>query len=149
VQFEDLIRNIIENECEDYYLGVADLSTVENSLFQKYGLLLNEYQWSISIGITLPYLDSARLSILENKTFYHDIENQLDNITAGLIFLLQDKGYKAFAVPKIGTEGFSYIHKLAANMAGLGQIGENELLTTTEASSSVIWGTVLTNSPLV
>jgi hypothetical protein len=35
VQFEDLVRNIIENECEDYYLGVADLSTVENSLFKN------------------------------------------------------------------------------------------------------------------
>nr|WP_243686784.1 hypothetical protein [Methanobacterium formicicum] len=59
---ENVIRNVIETECEDYYLGMVDLSRVENILVEKYGSLIAEYPRAISIGVTLPYLTPEELS---------------------------------------------------------------------------------------
>jgi len=61
---ENVIRNVIENECEDYYLGMVDLSQVDNALIEKYGSLITEYPRAISIGVTLPYLIPSLMNCL-------------------------------------------------------------------------------------
>lgn len=56
MQFEDIIRKTIEERCEDYFLGIADLSLAEEAVIQQYGSLFYGYPRAISIGITLPYI---------------------------------------------------------------------------------------------
>ena len=61
------IRKIIEEECEDYFLGIADLSLEEYDVDDKYKSLICLYPRSISIGITLPYkIDDPRIYKIMN-----------------------------------------------------------------------------------
>ncbi len=43
MQFEDKIRKIIEEECEDYFLGIVDLSLAQNPIVEQYSSLFNDY----------------------------------------------------------------------------------------------------------
>jgi epoxyqueuosine reductase QueG len=145
---EKNIRNVIEKECEDYFLGMVDLSGVRNSLTKKYGLLITEYPRAISIGVTLPLLIVNELSagkeIIYNETYCH-----LKSITAHLSSLLEFKGYRALAMPKSKNRDKSDIsfHEVVANLADLGEIRKNSLITP-EVGSRVKWGTILTDAPL-
>lgn len=149
MQLEEEIRNIIENESEDYFLGTADLSVSKNPMIHQYGSLIDEYPRAISFGITLPYVNTCNLFKDYSKIYKHTncklraISNQLTN-------LLEDGGYKAFPVPKskIVDVTFTSLHKLAANQANLGRIDDNGLLITPEVGPGVNWGTVLTDACL-
>jgi len=154
MEFENLARKTIESECEDYYFGVADLSTAQKSETQKYGSLLDEYPKSISIGITLFPMVSYESNPQEYKKIYSQAkkatDHKLDIITSHLSEILHKKGYAAFEVPKIETNEklFLYLHKMAARMAGLGRIGKNGTITTLDKGWYINWSTVLTNAPL-
>lgn len=146
MQLENEIRNIIEAKCEDYFLGVTDLSVSNNPKINQYEPLIAEYPRAISFGITLPYfLDNPfRISKLYKKTNCH-----LKSIASRLSHLLESKGYNAFSVPKseIKEDGsFISLHNLAANMADMGKISKNGLIVTPQVGSSVNWGTVLTDA---
>ena len=52
MKFEGLIREIVEENCEDYFLGAVDLSHENNELIKRFQPLLEEYPRAISIGIT-------------------------------------------------------------------------------------------------
>ncbi len=146
---ESVIRNVIETECEDYFLGTVDLSQVDNAMVEKYGLLIAEYPRAISIGITLPYLIPAELSMAKKQPY--DVTNcQLKSITSSLSSLLEENGYRALSMPKAREmddgPDISF-HEVVANLADLGEIEKN-LLVTPEVGSRVNWGTVLTNAPI-
>lgn len=146
---ENVIRNVIETECEDYYLGMVDLSRVENSIIEKYESLINEYPRAISIGITLPYMIPYELSKTRKQPY--DVTNcQLKSITSHLSRLIEQEGYQALAMPKARKmndgSGISF-HEVVAHLADLGKIEKN-LLVTPEVGSKVNWGTVLTNAPI-
>jgi len=148
-EFEDLIRKIIEEKCDDYFLGIADLTLAKNDILEQGEPFFAEYPRAISVGITLPYTITNELSISKNS-IYNETSYQLNIITAHLGSILQEEGYKALHVPKTEyTDGetFIFLHKLAANLANLGKI-ENNLLVTPEVGSGVNWGTVLTDAPL-
>ncbi|BDZ67077.1 4Fe-4S ferredoxin [Methanobacterium ferruginis] len=148
MKFELAIRNSIETECEDYFLGIVDLSQLENTLIEKYNSLILEYPRAISVGITLPYLISDGL-----KRGYEKIQRQtncqLKLITSQLSKLLEKEGYLAFTMPKsrISDENHISFHETVASLAEMGKIEKN-LLITPEVGSRVNWGTVLTNAPL-
>ena len=147
MQFEDMIREVIETECEDYFLGTADLSLAKNPMIQQYKPLIAEHPRAISIGITLPYTVTDEL--MGNAAIYNETNCQLKSITAHLTSLLEHKGYKAFSVPKadrMNDGTFISLHKLAANLASLGRIEKNGLLVTSEVGPGVNWGTVLTDA---
>ncbi len=151
MRFEDIIRKTIEDECEDYFLGVADLSLAKNDIIEQYGSFFAEYPRAISIGITIPYKSTDELLMSENTGVYKETNCQLKSITTHLSSLLQQKGYKTLAVPKskrMNDEKFVSIHKLAANLADLGQIEKSGLLVTPEVGPGVNWGTVLTDAPV-
>ena len=151
MQFESTIRNIIEEECEDYFLGIADLSLSKNNIIEQYGLFFAEYPRAISIGLTIPYKTTDKLLMSKNTAIYKETNCQLKAITTHLSNLLQQEGYKSLAVPKskiMNDETFVSLHKLAANLANLGHIENNGLLITSEAGPGVNWGTVLTNVPV-
>ncbi len=146
---ENEIRNVIEIECEDYYLGMVDLSRVENSIIEKYGSLINQYPRAISIGITQPYMVPDEM--LRAKKQPYDVTNcQLKSITSHLSRLIEQEGYQALAMPKARkmNEGPEIsFHEVVANLADLGKIEKN-LLVTPEVGSRVNWGTILTNAPI-
>lgn len=144
MQLENEIRNIIEAKCEDYFLGVTDLSVSNNPKINQYEPLIAEYPRAISFGITLPYFSLDNPFKISKKTNCH-----LKSIASRLSHLLESNGYNAFSVPKseIKDDGsFISLHNLAANMADMGKISKNGLIMTPEVGSSVNWGTVLTNA---
>ena len=147
MEFEDKARKIIEDECEDYFFGIVDLSLAQNSVIEQYSSLFNDYPRAISIGITQPWIFTEGL-VDENDSVCTNW--QLNAITAHLINLLEKEGYKAFSVPKaqnVEDKNFTSLHIIAANQANLGRI-ENGLLTTPEVGPGVNWGTVLTDAPI-
>ncbi len=139
---------IIENECEDYFLGTADLTQAQQHVIEHYGPLFNEYPRAISIGITLPYKFSDESSDKINP-LYSITDQQLHKITAQLSYLLEEEGYNAFSFPKARKmdKTSTSLHLIAADQADLGQI-ENNVLKTNEVGAAVNWGTVLTDAPL-
>ena len=150
MEFENIIREIIEEECEDYFLGVVDLSSAKNDILKQYESFFDEYPRAISIGITLPHRTTDEL-IDKNTKVYNETNHQLNSITTHLSSLLQQEGYKTLSVPKtekVDDGSFISLHKLAANLADLGEIEKSGLLVTPEAGSSVNWGTILTDAPL-
>lgn len=147
MKFEDEARKIIEQECEDYFLGIVDLSLVDNVRIEQYKPLLSEYPRAISIGITLSHSSNG---FDENTECYKETNCQLKSITSHLSDLLQNEGYKALSMPKsrVNDDTLVSIHKLAARWANLGWMGKNGLLITPEAGAGVNWGTVLTDAPI-
>ena len=150
MQLEDKMREIIEEKCDDYFFGIADLSFSKNTMIEQYESLIVEYPRAISVGITLPYSITDDLLTDKSTAVYNETNCQLNTITTRLSRLLQDEGYKVFSVPKaekMNDRTFISLHKLVANLAGLGQIEEN-LLITPEVGHGVNWGTLLTNAPI-
>ncbi len=142
------IRKIIEEECEDYFLGFADLSQKEN-IDENYKSLVCIYPRAISIGITLPYKDTD-VPVYINNEFYYTTNQKLNSITSCLSSSLEDEGYKALALPKEGNHNdgiFVSLHNLAASGADLGTIKDNKIITP-EVGQKVNWGTVITDAPL-
>lgn len=148
MKFELAIRNSIETECEDYFLGIVDLSNLENAMIKKYDSLILEYPRAISVGITLPHLISDGLKKSYDK-IYHQTNCQLKYITSQLSKLLEGEGYQAFVMPKsrISDQNHISFHETVANLAKMGKIEKN-ILITPEVGSNVNWGTVLTNAPI-
>ena len=148
MKFELAIRNSIETECEDYFLGIVDLSPLENSLVKKYDVLISEYPRAISVGITLPYWISDGFKKSYEK-IYHQTNCQLKYITSKLTKLLENEGYEAFTIPKsrINDKNHVSFHDTVAYLADMGNIEQN-ILITPEVGAMVNWGTVLTNAPL-
>lgn len=149
MQLESVIRRVIETECEDYFLGMVDLSQVKNSLIGQYKSLITEYPRAISIGVTLPSKILSESSVIKD-TVYNETYCHLKAITSHLSSLLEHEGYKALSMPKTKEKkDISYIsfHEVVANLANLGEIRKN-FLVTPEVGSGVKWGTILTNAPL-
>lgn len=150
MEFENTIREIIEKECEDYFLGVADMSSAENDILKQYESFFDEYPRAISIGITLPYRTIDK-STGKNTKVYNETNQQLSSITAHLSNLLQQEGYKTLSIPKtenVDDRSFISLHKLAANLADLGEIEKNGLFVTPEVGPGVNWATILTDAPI-
>ncbi len=148
MKIEDNARKIVEGECEDYFLGVTDLSLAKNSVTDQFKSLISEYPRAISIGITLPYKISYGLKAKGNA-LYQETNCQLKNITSQLNNLLERNGHKALSLPKsrIEDKNSTSLHAIIANLANLGLIDKG-ILVTPEVGSRVNWGTVLTNAPL-
>lgn len=148
MKFELAIRNSIETECEDYFLGIVDLSYLENTMIEKYNSLISEYPRAISVGITLPYRISGGLKKGYEK-IHRQTNCQLKIITSHLSKLLENEGYQVFTMPKSRTNDENHIsfHEVVASLAKMGKIEKN-LLITPEVGSRVNWGTVLTDAPL-
>ncbi len=146
MHIEDRTRQIIEMECEDYFLGFGDLSNAEDPMIKRYSTLFKEYPTSISIGITIPFFtEESRTSKIYSST-----DCQLKTITAKICNLLENEGYNSLSFPKSKPtiETNLSLHVIAANNAKLGRIEKNGLLTTLEAGPGVNWGTVLTDAPI-
>lgn len=157
MKLEEDIREVIEEECEDYFFGVADLYLSDNPMIMDEKQLQTEYPVAISIGITLPPMIPSKLLENEKKSpgelAVDEMILRLNLIIMRLSNLLKIEDYKSLPILvtyDISDQRMNYdfSHELVANLAGLGEIGKDGLLITPEVGSRVLWGTVLTNAPL-
>ena len=148
MKFEDTTRKIVESECEDYYLGITDLSLAKNSIIKQFKSLISEYPRAISIGITFPYKITGEIKN-KSTSIYRETNCQLKSITTQLNNLLEKSGYKALILPKSRLEDKNSpsMHTIIANLADLGEIEKGELVTS-EVGANVNWATILTDAPL-
>jgi len=150
--------------------GAADLRPVSDYI-KRGSEFLADFPYGISIGIHLS--DSIVDQLINhndpNAQFaythhvYTVVTPRLDEIGLLIVQRLQRKGYKAFPVTStynpyieksnaIVSESNKlrsiFPHKLTAHLAGLGWIGKNCLLVTSEFGPRVRLTSVLTNAPL-
>lgn len=151
MKFENKAREIVEKECEDYFLGIVDLSLVKNTIVEQFHSLILEYPRAISIGITIPYRITHDILRDKSNAIYRETNCQLKKITNHMSTLLEREGYNALSLPKGRIDyGISVsLHELVANLANMGQIEKNGLLVTPEVGTAVNWGTVFTDAPIL
>jgi len=77
---------------------------------------------------------------------YYDLYDRLKDLGVAVAKFIEDSGYKTVRNSTIGKPG-SFLHKPAAQMAGLGQIGLNTLLITPEYGNRVQFVTIVTDAP--
>ena len=112
MQLENNIREIIENECEDYYLGTANLSICKDPMINQYKMLFDEYPQAISIGITLPR--NSHLHKNNIKPNYNESRCKLKSIAVNLCTFLEQEGFKTVIMPKsrkINDGKYIILHK--------------------------------------
>jgi epoxyqueuosine reductase len=143
------------------YFGIADLSLAHDTILEQGGTEITEYPHSVSVGIALlhPIVDQLlrreeRAVAVNYRSHCYDVINaRLDEIISRIAGLLQREGYRAFPVPatkRVDDDRICGIfsHKLGAHLAGLGWIGKNCLLITSDMGPRVRWATVLTDAAL-
>ena len=133
-------------DCGADLVGIGDISKVENS----------DFNVGIAIAAALPknvIIDLRTAPTKEYYDLYYSLNRKLNDIvTAGENYLLS-LGYEAYAQTtdrvKINQDRATAIpHKTVATRAGLGWIGKNCLLVTSQYGPAVRISSLLTNAPL-
>lgn len=143
------------------FFGIADLSSVRESLYKFWPLRFSDLKYGISMGMKLNNWIVNRLPTLPNpaieKLYSHDcynvVNDQLDWIAVRVAATLQRKGFQAAPIAvtvKVDDEELLGIfsHKAVGHLAGLGWIGKSCLLVTPQVGPRVRWVSVLTDAPL-
>jgi epoxyqueuosine reductase QueG len=140
--------------------GIADLTIAQDFVCKQGGEYLRKFSRAISIGIRL--LDAVVDELYRREdpavthiytALYNSVNSRLDHVGLLLAKRIQEKGYKAYAIPASQTVDSNkligvFSHKLAANLAGLGWIGKSCLLITPSYGPRVRFATILTDVPL-
>jgi epoxyqueuosine reductase QueG len=140
--------------------GIADLTIAQDFVCRQGGEYLGKFSRAISVGVRLLdavvdelYRHEDSAVICTYTALYNSVNSHLDHIGLLLAKRIQEKGYKAYAVPASQTVDSDkltgvFSHKLAANLAGLGWIGKSCLLITPSYGPRVRFATILTDAPL-
>ena len=140
--------------------GIADLTIAHDFVCKQGGECLRKFSRAISIGIRLLDAVVDELYRLEDPAvahtyiaLYKSVNSRLDHVGLSLAKRIQEKGYKAYAIPASQTVDSNkligvFSHKLAADLAGLGWIGKSCLLVTPSYGPRVRFATILTDAPL-
>jgi epoxyqueuosine reductase len=140
--------------------GIADLTIAQDFVCKQGGEYLRKFSRAISVGVRL--LDAVVNELHRHEdpaviytytALYNSVNSHLDNIGLLLAKKIQEKGYRAYAIPASQTVDSNkligvFSHKLAANLAGLGWIGKSCLLITPSFGPRVRFATILTDAPL-
>jgi epoxyqueuosine reductase QueG len=140
--------------------GIADLTIAQDLVCKQGGEYLRKFSRAISIGIRL--LDAVVDELYKHEdpavtytytALYNSVNSRLDHVVLLLAKRIQEKGYKAYAIPASQTVDSNkligvFSHKLAVNLAGLGWIGKSCLLITPSYGPRVRYATILTDAPL-
>lgn len=124
----------------------------------KLPMSLSKLEYAITVGIRLSDFIIDEITDRPTYTYYHHyrtVNALIDHITLRGTLLIQEKGYKALAVPASQTvndveQPYSAVfpHKTAAVRAGLGWIGRNGLFVSLDYGPRVRLGTILTDMKL-
>ena len=116
-----------------------------------------EMKYAVSFAVPLPDPVVDPVEEGPTKTYFHHYRTCnafLDQVAFRLVQAMMREGYQAMYVPasqSVSDDGFKglFSHKAAACLAGLGGIGDNDLLVTKKYGCRVRLGTVLTNMPVL
>jgi epoxyqueuosine reductase len=140
--------------------GVADLTTAQDFVCKQGGEYLRKFPRAVSIGIRLldAVVDELQrrddpVAAYTYKAHYDSVNSRLDHISLSLAKRIQERGYRAYAIPASQTLDTNklvgvFSHKLAANLAGLGWIGKSCLLITLDYGPRVRFASILTDAPM-
>jgi len=140
--------------------GIADLTVAQAFVCKQGGEYLRKFSRAISIGVRLLdavvdelYRHEDPAAIYTYTALYNSVNSSLDHVGLLLAKRIQEKGYRAYAIPASQTVDSDkligvFSHKLAANLAGLGWIGKSCLLITPSYGPRVRFATILTDALL-
>ena len=118
--------------------------------------ILKDLEYTISLGLRLSDYVLEDITSFPTKIYFHHYRQAnaiLDQIAFKVSNFIQNKGYKALAVPASQIIDWEkqtahLSHKKIGEMAGIGFIGRNNLLVNPEIGSRFRLVTILTNMPL-
>ncbi len=144
----------IKSKLIDWGASFVGFANVENKLPES----LERLKYAITIGVALSEFVIEQITDKPTYTYFHHyrtVNALIDQIMLKGQLLIQEKGFKALAVPASQTvndllDRYSGIfpHKTAAVMAGLGWIGKNGLFINSKYGPRVRLGTILTDMEL-
>ena len=141
--------------------GVADFMHDKEKLIEVYGEDICKYPYAISIGhkmlediietIPLTYNDDELAKQYLDE--YFNSHKRVSAISQKVVKYIKDAGFNAIELDVSGTAPeldlkTPFSNKASANLAGIGWLGKNNLLTTEEFGPRLSWSTVLTDAPL-
>lgn len=141
--------------------GIADFNDNRDKLIETYGEDICKYPYAIAIGhkmieeiiesIPQTYNDDKLAKIYLDE--YRDSFQRVSKIANKIIRYIEDTGYHALLLDGSGkNEALNlkkpFSNKASANLAGIGWLGKNNLLTTKEFGPRLTWSTILTDAPL-
>ncbi len=119
---------------------------------------LKKLEYAITVVVRLSDFIIDEIGDCPTYTYFHHyrtVNTLIDQISLKGLLMLQDKGYKALAVPASQTVNNVadkycgiFPHKTAAVLSGLGWIGKNGLFISHEFGPRVRLGTILTDMEL-
>jgi epoxyqueuosine reductase len=163
IELLKVMRGQLENRGMDMgarFFGVADLTSVQETIVEQGGDFLAAFPRSISLGIGLN--DGIVDQLYRHKEvgvartydyLYYTVNQSLDRMALHLSSILNSNGFQTLLIPASDTIDSKKVrglfsHKLSARLAGLGWIGPSCLLITPELGPRVRWVTVLTDALL-
>jgi len=119
---------------------------------------LEKLEYAVVVAVRLSDFIIDQIEDKPTYTYFHHyrtVNTLIDQITLRCMSMIQEKGYKAFAVPASQTirgkdDPYTGVfqHKTAAVRAGLGWIGKSGLFISHQFGPRVRLGTVLTDMEL-
>ena len=141
--------------------GVADLSLDEDKLIEEYGEDICKYPYAIAIGHkmlediieTIPWTYNDDELAMQYIDEYFNSHKRVADISQKIIKYIENLGYNAILLDVSGSNKEldlkkPFSNKASANLAGIGWLGKNNLLTTEEFGPRLSWSTILTDAPL-
>lgn len=153
------VIELLENLSDIY--GIADFNKNKDELIENYGEDICRYPYAIAIGhkmieeiiekIPLTYNDDKLAQ--EYLDEYFNSHQRVSKIAGKVANLIKEEGYHAVILDVSGKSEElnlkqSFSNKASANLAGIGWLGKNNLLTTEEFGPRLTWATILTDMPL-
>lgn len=141
------MNEIIHTFLRERFVSDVGFAKCEDSPFEG---LIN----TVSMVFPLSEAIVSEITDAPTHTYFHHYRTMnayIDSVSLQLVLYLQEKGYRAAAVPASqSTEGLAGIfsHKKAATRAGLGFIGKSCLFISKKHGPRVRLGTVFTDAPV-
>jgi Uncharacterized Fe-S protein len=144
----------LDEKLKDWGASFTGFSDVSAKLPEK----LKNFPYAISFGVHLSNAIVDEITDKPTYTYFHHyrtVNAFIDQISLRTMLFLQDKGFKAIAIPASQTVNDAeeihlaiFPHKTAATLAGLGWIGKSGLFINKDYGPRVRLGTILTDMPL-
>ncbi|WP_026883569.1 4Fe-4S double cluster binding domain-containing protein [Clostridium akagii] len=131
-------------------VGFADLQDIDTSSYNNMG-----YGIAFAIKISPKIIKDIHNGPTETYyEAYNQINKQLDHIAISCVKYINHKGHNAIGQTSTYVTSDDNLttplpHKTVATRAGLGWIGKNALLITTEYGSAIRISSVITDMPLI
>jgi len=157
------IKEELESFCRQKgadLIGIADLNLAKDFIESHGDAIVRKFPRAISLGMRIndTIVENHSPDEPRGKSLYwhhiYDVVSEMLNVLAfDVSRWLDDRGFSTLPVPASMPYNLKKLqgiisHKLPAHLSGLGWIGKNCLLITSEFGPRVRFATVLTDAPL-